>query len=526
MNVIYRDDTIAVTRESDGYYIETFKRGRSPESFYVLMRQFPFIVITNFQTIRNALSEAPYGPELFGINKEPVTIEISDDQLEAYITLNVPPDDLLVEEKRRALLNKVADALKKARVTYGIISEALHGYLPANKPILIARGTAPVHGKDSVIKMYKIDQPKPKVIDNGSVNFYDLSLIHQVRAGDWVGERIDPIAGVPGKNIYGDEIPPNNGITLPLNYDRNSVELVREDGKDVLYALKTGAVHYDKDCISVYDHLEIDGDIDFSTGNIDFDGYVSIRGSVEENFSVRATKDIEISGEYGLGGVNTIESLDGNIYIRGGIAGKGKARVICKKNLYVKFLSDVEVICEGSVYIGFYARNSFIHAKQVVIHSPKGQIVGGVTDVDIKVECANIGNRLETRTQIIVRGFDRNIMQGRMKEISSLIEEKKERFAKLTAAMKKTEGRSNKTENTFMAKTRQELWQVQEQIKSLENEQADIANFLKTPGDGAVMVKKRIYPKVRLVIRGEVIEIIEQAMAPAYVLYDGKVSVM
>ena len=54
---------------------------------------------------------------------------------------------------------------------------------------------------------------------------------------------------------------------------------------------------------------------------------------VEENFSVRSGKDIEILGEYGIGGVDTI-GVDGNIYIRGGVAGKTgqklNAKPLCK----------------------------------------------------------------------------------------------------------------------------------------------------------------------------------------------------
>lgn len=272
---------------------------------------------------------------------------------------------------------------------------------------------------------------------------------------------------------------------------------------------------------AVYDVLELKGNVDFNTGNIDFNGYVSIKGSVEENFSVRAGKDIEISGEYGIGGVNTIESLDGNIYIRGGIAGKNRARIICKKNLYVKFLSDVEVICEGSVFVGFYIRNSAIRAKQVVVDSPRGQIVGGIIDTDIKVECADIGNWMETRTQIIVRGFNRNSLQNRMEAIKILVKAKKEQLEKLKLLLKKPDKKG--TESSILQKTRYALHQVQEEIKNLETERLSLMGYVKTPGEGAVIVKRRIYPKVRLVIQNQVLEVGEETMASTFIVRDGMV---
>jgi uncharacterized protein (DUF342 family) len=321
--------------------------------------------------------------------------------------------------------------------------------------------------------------------------------------------------------VYGVEIEPECGELVPLHYDRNSVELVREDGKDVLYALKTGAVYNIDNNIAVYDVLEIDGDVDFNSGNIDFSGYVFIKGSVEENFSVRSGKDIEILGEYGIGGVDTIESVDGNIYIRGGVAGKNRAKIKCKKNLYVKYLSDVEVICEGSVYVGFYIRNSKIRAKQVIVDSSRGQIVGGLTDTDIRVECADIGNRMETRTWVTVRGFNRDELQGRVEEIVGIVREKKEQLIKLKRMMKGTDRKKN--DASIMQKTRFALLQVQAEIKSLEAERLSVQNFMKTPGEGAVIVKRRIYPKVRIEIQGEALEIGEEALASVFIVRDGRV---
>ena len=62
-----------------------------------------------------------------------------------------------------------------------------------------------------------------------------------------------------------------------------------------MYSLKNGAVNYVGDSIAVYDVMEVKGDVDFNIGNIDFNGYVNIKGTIEENFSVKARDDIEIS---------------------------------------------------------------------------------------------------------------------------------------------------------------------------------------------------------------------------------------
>ncbi|NLO39147.1 MAG: DUF342 domain-containing protein, partial [Ruminiclostridium sp.] len=124
---------------------------------------------------------------------------------------------------------------------------------------------------------------------------------------------------------------------------------------------------------------------------------------------------------------------------------------------------DVEVFCEGSVFVGFYVRNSSVRARQLIVDSPKGQIVGGIIDTDIKVESANIGNWMETRTQIVVRGFDRGSLLARIEEIIFLVRERKEQLAKLKMLLKKPDNKG--VESSLLQKTRYALHQVQEEIR-------------------------------------------------------------
>ena len=271
-----------------------------------------------------------------------------------------------------------------------------------------------------------------------------------------------------------------------------------------LYAKKTGAVYYRGDTIGVYDFLEIKGDIDFSTGNVDFDGYLSVKGTVEDNFSVFSAKDMEILGEYGVGAAAEIGSKDGNVYIKGGIAGKGKTVLRCKKNLYVKFLSDITVECEGNVYVGFYCMNTNIRARQVVVEAPRGRIIGGTIDADVRVSSADIGNVAENRTVIRVRGFDRNKLKieldekvARLKDTRRKITELRQHIRVYSCSSDLSEAQRNSYE-----KLKNQYADLKDEIKELEYEIKNLVDDLKTPGEGAVIVRNRIYPRVRVEIKG------------------------
>ncbi len=526
--LIYKNNYIEILKDREIFYIKSTNRGFTQDMFNDLLKSFPTIKVTSFMTLRNVISNAPRGPEPFGEERERVSIRNSDDCLKAYMTLYVGNEDLSANN-RISLVKEVFEALNKAGIIFGINSKILAGPLEAGVEYIIAEGFPPVNGIDAEVKLYEISNLKPQIIDSNNVNHYELNLINHVQVGDWLGERKDPTPGFPGKNVKGNEIPSIPGRNLPLLYDRLSVRENYENGITTLVSKKNGAVYYRGDSIGVYDYLEIKGDIDFSTGNIDFDGYMSIKGTVEDNFSVVASNDLEILGDYGVGAADKISSLEGNIYIKGGIAGKNKATIRCKKNLYVKFLSDITVECEGSVYVGFYCMNSNVRAKQLIIESPKGKITGGKIDVDIQASAAEIGNKSESRTHIRVRGFDRNALKIDLDETLNALNKNKKEITRIKQHLQVYSGSSSQlTKEQFNTyeDLKNSYAEKKEIVKELEYRYKSINEYLKTPGEGAVTAKSRLYPKVKIEIKNMSEEILQSVPMVTYFIKDNELKTM
>lgn len=525
--LLYKNDYVEILQDADVYYVKSTSRGFTLDKFNEILKEFPTIKITSFMTLKNVLNHAPKGPEPFGEQRERINIRISEDNLKAYMIIYVNNDDLSAN-KRISLVKEIFDTLNKSGVVFGINTKLLAGQLKSCVEYVIAEGFPAVNGDDAEIKMYEISGLKPQVIDSDKVNHYELNLINRVKEGDWLGERKDPTPGFPGKNVRGKEVPAIPGRNLPLLYDRISVREHYENGVTTLYSKKNGAVYYRGDTIGVYDYLEIKGDIDFSTGNIDFDGFLSVKGTVEDNFSVVASNDLEILGDYGVGAADKISSTDGNIYIKGGIAGKNKAIVYCKKNLYVKFLSDITVECEGSVYVGFYCMNSYVRAKQLIVESPKGKITGGKIDVDIQVSAAEIGNKAESRTQIRVRGFDRNVMKRELDDLLQNINESKITITKLKQHLQVYSSSYQLTSEQVdkYEKLKNDYAQVKEVIRDLEFKFRCLNEYLKTPGEGAVIARTRIYPKVRVEIKNQCEEVLKSEPMVTYYSKDNELKTM
>ena len=523
-NTIYSSEYIAIYKKADCFYIQSFKKGMSLEQFGRLMQDHPEIRITSIMAVRNALVNAPRPPELFAERKDRILIELSEDELKAYVTLCVDEDEL--NGPRRAdLFKEIMRKLKENGITFGIKNNVLLNKLCNNERILVAEGIIPVNGADSVIHMYEMKEARPETKEDGNVDHYELNLINRVKAGDWLGERLDPTGGTPGKTVKGSTLLPVSGKDLPLFYDRNTVKETYQSGKTVLSALINGAVHYDGDRIGVSNHLEISGNIDFKTGNIDFDGFLTVKGTVEDSFSVVASKDIEILGDYGIGGVKDIASNKGSIFIKGGIAGNNKAVIRSKKNIYTKFVSDATIVCEGSVHIGFYCLNSNIKAKEVILDSPRGQIIGGTIDADIKVVASIIGSGSEKRTIIRVSGFDRGLLKHSLDVTSTEIEEKKVELAraKMEVSIYGNATGLSKEQRQDYEKIRDHYFTVRDKLKQLEEDRKNLTGYLRTHGEGEISVLKKVYPNTQFEIKNMVKEITKPVMSTSFYAQDGQI---
>ncbi|MDP4091898.1 MAG: FapA family protein [Bacillota bacterium] len=523
-DVVFTSDYIQITKKEDGFYIESFRSGITLEEINKVLSQHPEIRVTSFMAVKNCLMAAPKSPTKFGEVKDRITIEISGDELKAFITVCVMESEL-TGNKKVDLVKQIISALNNFGIIYGIKNDVLLYNLCNNKQLLIAEGIPPVTGTDSVIKMYELKEAKPEVKEDGNVDHYELNLINKVEAGDWVGERTDPTPGIPGKTVKGHDIPALPGKSYPLMYDKQSVKEVHQDGVTTLYALKKGAVFFEGDRIGVSNHLEIQENVDFKTGNIDFDGFLTIKGSIEDNFSVAADKDIEILGQYGAGSVKEINSREGSVFIRGGIAGKNKAVVKSKKNIYTKFISDATIICDGSVHIGFYCLNSNIIAKEVILDSPKGQILGGNIQTEIKVVSSIIGSPGEKKTFISVKGFDRKTMKEKLEKLINSIEDLKTNLTRCKQELSiysYTTG-ITKEQSVKFEILKDKFFDLKDSLKKMEDEKKALSGYLRTHGEGEIAILKKAYPATILEIKRIIKELDKIVINTSFYVQDGEI---
>ena len=122
-------------------------------------------------------------------------------------------------------------------------------------------------------------------MEDGRIDFRDRGSIPFVSKGDVLGTKRVPKQGKNGVNVSGEAIL----VDAPFDpvFGSGSGTSLSEDGTIITAALD-GQPHLDYlGEISVNPELPIKGDVDFTTGNIDFKGHILVSGTVKEGFTVK-----------------------------------------------------------------------------------------------------------------------------------------------------------------------------------------------------------------------------------------------
>lgn len=331
--------------------------------------------------------------------EECLQVTVSDDKLSAYLVFR------RVEDNMALTARELEQFLNARGVKYGVQSDTL--YLISQKPQdfyftqnLVAIGTPPINGEDGSIRvLYEAgDQSTgPQEREDGSVDYKEVKQLANVKAGQLIAERIPPERGIPGKAVTGEELPPKDGKEAQFKIGKNVVVNPERTG---MYAAIDGLVtKTDKEKLNVFPVYEVNGDVDYTSGNIDFVGTVVIRGNILTGFRVKASGDIRVVG--GIEGAE-VES-DGSVEITGGIIGSNKGYVKAGRNVKCSFIQEGNVFAGEDVIVSQSIMHSNVRAgRNVQCAGAKGLIVGGLVQAGERVTARMIGNSMSTATAIEV----------------------------------------------------------------------------------------------------------------------------
>ena len=313
-------------------------------------------------------------------------IEVASDAMQAWI--DVTP----ANGGQHLDLDAIVLALGEASVTFGIDQSAIKAACSAKSEerFLVASGQAAQNGENARFELLVADarDRAPKLNEHGLIDFRELGAIPTVSADEALMRRHPPTTGSIGRNVRGEVIEPGPGRDEPFA-DHLVGACVAKDDANLLRAIFAGQPVRCGNGVNVEQVLRL-RNINMASGNISFDGTVSIDGEVLPGMKVHATGDIAV------GGVVDGAELDagGDIRVAGGII--AKARVRAAGSVSARFVEGAHVQAGTTILIDDTALQSELQANnQIVVglKSPqRGRLAGGSARAMLLIKTPILGS--------------------------------------------------------------------------------------------------------------------------------------
>jgi uncharacterized protein (DUF342 family) len=253
------------------------------------------------------------------------------------------------------------------------------------EPKVLARGIEPVSGCDGWFELQVKTSGNEACFaedDQGNVDLRNRHAYSEIEPEQKLGLVHPPQEGVAGIDALGVPIPALAGKPFVLTVGEGV--LLKFDGR-AAFATKSGRALFEKQKLSIVALLVVPGDVDLTVGDIDFYGFVDIKGDVHDDFDIKAIKGIKVTGAIGACQIESGGSIDMT-----SMAGKDSGTIICHGDLHATYLNQVEVRCFGHVLVDNEIRNSTVKStgRITVEH---GSIIGGDCVAMDGIEAKDLG---------------------------------------------------------------------------------------------------------------------------------------
>lgn len=403
------------------------------------------------------------GEQLQAVNGHVGVME-SEDGLSAWLLL-LPPlyggGDVTLEHLYTALVER--------GITYGVDIQALETLAQPLyfRIVEAARGTPPVDGEDGSVEEVIPTSSSVRFVEkqNGVIDFKDMNWFHNVNAGDVLCRLIPPVPAKNGTNIHGAQLTAREGRRAVPPAGRNTV--VSEDGLTLVARIE-GEVVYRSGQYHVEQALTINGNVDFSTGNLDVKGAVIVMGDICEGFTVKASGDITV---YGMIEGATLVS-GGNIFAKTGMNGNGKGSMTARGEIRCKFIENGSADAEGNIYLESAINARLSSQCSVLVKSGRGALIGGETVAMKTIEATSAGNKNNYLTTVSIKATES--FKIKQKQVEDDLRKTFEELDELTSsengtAMTNEARLRSSTLKMKERKLRQQLEQMRAQCEELDS---------------------------------------------------------
>lgn len=356
----------------------------------------------------------------------------------------------------------VGKALAQSGVTTGIDSGAMVAIFQEPlyfKLVPIAIGTPVVEGVNgSIIERFPHALPKEvKLDENGVADYRAANYVQLVEKDAVICDIVLPQPGTAGIRVDGKIVEPKT--VRPAHVPAGTNTVVTEDGKQ-LVAARDGHLELVNGTFHVRALLEVKGDVDYSTGNIDFPGDVHICGDVRENFVVRAAGTIAVDGIVEAAAVEA----GGDLIITRGVVGDNRALLRSRGCVRVKYLENCVVYAGKAVFADCIMNSQIFSDDSITVTSGRGSVIGGAMTAANTIKARMIGAQSGRRTELTlgVLPYVQSELQNIIEDLNTLGQEK-EQLDKELVYLENRQGLEGSSGKLAKARMRRSVLGIKEQ---------------------------------------------------------------
>ncbi|MFL0809728.1 MAG: FapA family protein [Agarilytica sp.] len=454
-----------------------------------------------------------------------ISVSFDDELMHGYITVSPPQGG---HDLNQQLLKK---ALDDAGVYSSCCDQNTLDHILKSKQaekLLFASGTEPKDGVDATFEplVDEVVYSKPKETKTGKIDLREVLSFSQIESDIQLMKRIPAIPGENGRNVKGQVIPAREAIDTPFDEELIGAKICATD-PNILVSTTKGHPVILPHSIKVDKAIVVES-VDMSTGNINFDGSVLVRGEVKAGMQIKVTGDIIVKG------VVTKASLyaKNDITIECGVVGTDPkkdgdesppALLKAGGNVKAQYITLTEVHAGNDVDVKEYISHSQVEAKHKVLVGQgggKGKVFGGNCYGRAGVEANSVGANGDIKTWVIAgipkdqhKQFDQLLQAHKNREIQSeQLDLLHKKYSKLLQENPTDMDKINKINS--IEKVRKQLAQEKEKMLHTIN---SVNQHLREAKHANVSVAKETFSNVSIAINGAEFPIRQEAKGGIFV---------
>ncbi len=506
-----RNAYFQMIHETDGIYLQSFPAVDGGASLqaedilsYLEQKSFGNVDVSDIKKFVEEAQTEEHARVLVSRNrnqlpeKETAVITLDKHAWLAKIRL-YPPSS----KGSRLTLDELYSLLEQYGIKHGILDQNLSLLWKAKlycTDVLIAKATMPVQGSNAFIEYhFNVEKTnKPALLEDGSVDFHSLDMIERVEEGQLLATLTPEVQGTPGITVTGESIPPARVRKRFLKYGKHI--RMDEDGLHI-YSEVSGNVTLVDDTVFVSNVYEVPADVGTSTGDIEYDGSVEVKGNVLSGYKVVAAGDIIVNG--------TVEAAilhaGGKIVLKNGVQGMGKAELEAKGDVISNFIESAAVKAGGRVLTEAIMHSQVEAQDTVEVEGRRGMIAGGRVRSTKMISMKIAGSTMGTQTELEV-GTDPTLLdryQSIEKEMEKISGERDSLLQNISILKKRlqTTGKLDEDKRKKLKDSADRIQEIGEQMETLTEEYEKLDKELaENAGGGKIVVRDVAYPGVKLTI--------------------------